>query len=121
MRAAQIAYAGGVALLLSLPTMASAQQRGQYLADSRWTAPCANGLGCDSASAVRFGDPRDYRWEGAAIGAGLFGIGGGLLMYDLCQSSDTASGCTGTAVLSGLFIGALGGLTGLLVGGAIDK
>lgn len=64
----------------------------------------------------------DHRYEGLAIGAGAGAIGFGLLGAALCSaSSDDTDDCTGVTIKSGLLGAAIGGLSGLLIGGAIPK
>ena len=65
------------------------------------------------------GEPaHDYRWEGLAIGAGVFGLAGALLLHGTCEAEEA---CTGPAV-GGFVLGAVvGGVTGGLVGSVIPK
>jgi hypothetical protein len=64
----------------------------------------------------------DHRYEGLAIGAGLgalLGVLGGLVACE--QTEDTNASCTRYAIVGGLGIAALGGLTGLLIGAQFPK
>ena len=61
---------------------------------------------------------RDYRWEGLAIGAGVVGVAGALLLHSTCEADEA---CTGPTV-AGFALGAVvGGVTGGLVGSSIPK
>lgn len=59
----------------------------------------------------------DHRYEGAAIGAVALGVGFALLV----SAADSDSGSDPSPVLVGLGGAMLGGLLGLLIGGAIPK
>lgn len=64
----------------------------------------------------------DHRYEGLAVGFALGAVAGGLLGAVACGQSDNAQeSCAGDVVKGGLILGGLGGLAGLLVGGAIAK
>lgn len=75
----------------------------------------------DSRSTLAAFDSRDYRYEGAIIGGVVFGGALAILGHGLCESSDSSRDCTASAVLAFFGGGAIGALTGLLIGGAIDK
>lgn len=76
----------------------------------------------DATAAASARRAPDHRYEGLAIGAGVGAIGFGLLGAALCSaSSDDTDDCTGVTIKSGLLGAALGGLTGLLIGGAFPK
>lgn len=60
---------------------------------------------------------RDHRYEGAVIGAVALGAAFALL----ASAGDSDSGSDPSPVLLGLGGAALGGLLGLLIGGAIPK
>jgi hypothetical protein len=71
---------------------------------------------------VAAGRAPDHRYEGLAIGAGagaVLGVLGGLAVCG--QSDDPDKNCAWWAVQGGLGLGALGGLTGLLIGGLFPK
>ncbi len=60
----------------------------------------------------------DYRWEGLALGAGLVGLAGALLLHGVCEENESCTGHT----IGGFAMGALvGGVVGGLVGGSIPK
>lgn len=60
----------------------------------------------------------DHRWEGLAIGAGVVGLVGALLLRGTCEANGSCMGPT----LGGLAMGALvGGVVGGLVGSTIPK
>jgi hypothetical protein len=64
----------------------------------------------------------DHRYEGLAIGAAAgaaLGVVGGLAVCG--QSDDPDTNCALWAIWGGLGIGALGGLTGLLIGAQFPK
>jgi hypothetical protein len=64
----------------------------------------------------------DHRYEGLAIGAVLGAVGAGLLGAVVCAQADDANqDCTKTIIGVGLLGGALGGLTGLLIGAQFPK
>jgi hypothetical protein len=64
----------------------------------------------------------DYRYEGLAIGFGAGAALGVLLGLVACeQSEDPDFNCAGTVVLAGIGVGALGGLTGALIGAQFPK
>jgi hypothetical protein len=75
-----------------------------------------------SASVIGTRGAPDHRYEGLLVGAGLGAVGFGLLGAAVCSaSSDDTDDCTGVTIKSGLLGAALGGLTGLLIGGAFPK
>lgn len=59
----------------------------------------------------------DHRYEGAVVGAVVFGVGFALL----ASAGNSDSGSDPSPVLLGLGGAAVGGLLGLLIGGAIPK
>jgi hypothetical protein len=64
----------------------------------------------------------DHRYEGLALGAVLGAVGAGLLGAVVCAQADDANqDCTKTVIGVGLLGGALGGLTGLLIGAQFPK
>jgi len=64
----------------------------------------------------------DHRYEGLAIGFGAGAALGVLLGLVVCeQSEDPDLDCGGRVVLMGIGVGALGGLTGLLIGAQFPK
>jgi hypothetical protein len=64
----------------------------------------------------------DHRYEGLAVGFVLGAVGGGLLGAVVCgQSDDVDENCTKAVLGIGLLGGALGGLTGLLIGAQFPK
>lgn len=64
----------------------------------------------------------DHRYEGLAIGFGVGAAAGVLLGLVVCeQSEDPDLSCAGVLVKLGLGVGALGGLTGLLIGAQFPK
>jgi len=70
----------------------------------------------EAVSALTFGSPDSYRWEGAVIG---FVIGGAALTYlGLRVCTDN---CTVSAIGGFLGGGILGGFTGMLIGGLFPK
>jgi hypothetical protein len=68
-----------------------------------------------------FGNPRDHRWEGLAIGAGVVGILGIVLADGLCTPDSGTDSCTGPVILTGLVGAVMGGVVGGLIGSTIPK
>ena len=58
----------------------------------------------------------DYRWEGAAIGGVLGGLSLGVLAARACSDA-----CGGPVTLAAAMSVAVGGFTGLLIGGMFPK
>jgi len=63
--------------------------------------------------------PATYYFEGAAIGAGVFGTTGAFLGYEFgCHYSENQSDCAAGPIVAASLVGALiGGTVGTLVGG----
>lgn len=114
----------GIAALLVVTAVASRPLVGQRVADlpgfelqqiataSDRTNP-TNDIGSFQAP--------DHRYEGAIVGGLLVGLGGAVLVGGLCRSSDISDNCTWAAIKGGVLLGALGGLTGALIGGLFPK
>ena len=68
-----------------------------------------------------FGDSRDHRWEGLAIGASVFGILGILMADALCNADSTSESCAGGVIMSGVVGAVVGGVLGGFIGSAIPK
>lgn len=63
----------------------------------------------------------DHRYEGAIAGFVVVGIGGYILVSELCNASDSSGDCGSSAFKAGITLGALGALTGAIVGAQIPK
>jgi hypothetical protein len=68
-----------------------------------------------------FGDSRDHRWEGLAIGASVFAIVGILMADALCTPDSGTDNCTGPVIGAGLVSAVVGGVLGGFIGSAIPK
>ncbi len=68
-----------------------------------------------------FGDSRDHRWEGLAIGASVFGIVGVLMADALCTPDSGTDSCTGPVIGAGAVGALVGGVIGGFIGSAIPK
>ena len=75
----------------------------------------------DRRLGATFARAPDHRYEGAAIGALVFGLGGAYLVGGLCASSDNSDNCGIAALKAGIGLGALGALTGALIGAQFSK
>jgi predicted lipid-binding transport protein (Tim44 family) len=65
---------------------------------------------------VTFGSPETYRWEGALIGGIIGGLGIGYMFLRVCYDDCVAQGIVGFVTGA-----ALGGFTGMLIGGLFSK
>jgi hypothetical protein len=82
--------------------------------------PAATGSEPGRAARTRLalGSAPDYRWEGMAIGAGLLGVVGALLLRSACEKGESCVGPT----LGGFGLGVLvGGISGGFIGATIPK
>lgn len=110
-------------LLTSLPAALAGQRAAPAMASWSATSPTAARNQPPSQTPPSFGDPKDYRWEGLAIGGlavGIFGAYGAIQMSN--DSDNGGSGDSGSAAFFGFLVGAVvGGVVGGLIGGAIPK
>lgn len=105
-----------LALLTTLSTPLAGQRTAPPMAS--WSADLATPAPNQTRSvafAPEFGDPKDYRYEGAIAGAVVFGAGA-FVLSGLCDSdcgAERAEMTVGGIVAGGLF--------GLLIGGMMTK
>jgi len=115
---------GLLGVMASGPASAQAPERGRVIGptpaavSSRlYEVPIA-----DTRPGLRvFGDSRDHRWEGLAIGASVLGIMGILMADALCTPDSGTDSCAGPMIGAGAVGALMGGIIGGFIGSAIPK
>lgn len=111
----------GAASVLILGLLCPRILAAQYNADLAPASFQELQLGGSDFQGLRLGNADDYRYEGALIGGVVLGLGGALLVGGLCSSSDSSDNCGLKAIEGGVLLGALGALSGALIGGLFPK
>ena len=76
----------------------------------------------EEAAPIRaFGDSRDHRWEGLAIGAISVGLVGVVMADALCTPDSGTDSCAGPVIGTGVVGALIGGVIGGMVGLGIPK